>query len=213
MSFRLPTIFYLGLSIILFALGSPITKWLVVHGGMTGIIQANAISFCNVLFVGNFCAAWVALAIYGPKRILYETRTSVVAAPVWLAADVLLAVLIPILVFTALQTTTITNLVLLGRVEAPAYAILSLLIFKASVSRRQWLGYLIIVVGVVVVVLIQGEFRISRGDLLVVVASLLYSLGSITRKRLLEWGTVSAFVFVRNVTSAIVFFVIAISLY
>ena len=49
MSFRLPTIFYLGLSIILFALGSPITKWLVVHGDHDFLPLAGAREWVTTL--------------------------------------------------------------------------------------------------------------------------------------------------------------------
>jgi len=53
------------LAIILAALATPVVKWLVVHGGKLGIANPNAISFCNILFVGNICSGLVVLATFG----------------------------------------------------------------------------------------------------------------------------------------------------
>ena len=203
----------LALAILLFAMGSPVIKWLLVHGGGTGIVSTNAISFCNVLFVGNFCAGIAAFLMFGPRRVVRDVKKSFRAALGWSVLDAVFAVAVPTLAFTALQTTSVTNLVLLGRVEAPAYAVLSVLVFGAAVSRWQWLGYGIITTGVVSLVLFEGMFMVSRGDFLVIAASILFAVGSIVSKRVLEHSTVPAFVFIRNVSSAIVFYAIAVALY
>ena len=56
---------FLGLGTILFALGPAVLKLLTTMGGRFGIEKPGAISFCNVLFVGNFCAGLITLLVYG----------------------------------------------------------------------------------------------------------------------------------------------------
>ncbi len=62
------------LTIILAALATPIVKWLVMHGGKLGLSNPNAISFCNLLFVGNLCSGVVVLIYYGWKDIWRHLR-------------------------------------------------------------------------------------------------------------------------------------------
>ena len=50
---RLTTRLLLALAILLFAMDSPVIKWLVVHDGRGGIVSTNAVSFCNVRCFGN----------------------------------------------------------------------------------------------------------------------------------------------------------------
>ena len=62
------------LAIILAALATPIVKWLVVHGGKLGIANPNAISFCNILFVGNICSGIVVLATFGWRKLWLQLK-------------------------------------------------------------------------------------------------------------------------------------------
>ena len=50
-------------AIILAALATPVVKWLVVHGGKVGISNPDAISFCNILFIGNFLSGIVVVLL------------------------------------------------------------------------------------------------------------------------------------------------------
>jgi predicted PurR-regulated permease PerM len=58
------------IALICFALASPVVKLLSERGGELG----NAISFCNLLFIGNFCAGIMVLVSFGAKGILNELR-------------------------------------------------------------------------------------------------------------------------------------------
>ncbi len=62
------------LAIVLAALATPIVKWLLVHGGKLGISNPNAISFCNILFVGNICSGIVVLATFGWGRLWLQLK-------------------------------------------------------------------------------------------------------------------------------------------
>lgn len=210
---RPPLVASLILSIALFALASPVIKWLITQGGQAGVVQAGAISFCNVLFVGNFCAGVLTGVMFNPRRI-WKDIGGIRGSTIWLAvASVLLAVTIPWLLFTALQTTMVTSLVLLSRLEPVLYTLFALLVFKATVSKGQWVGYGIIVTGVLVLVLFENNFQLMRGHVLILVATVLQALAAVISRIVLRTCSVQAFVFLRNFVSAVVFFWIAVYLY
>ncbi len=210
---RPPLVGSLILSVALFALAGPLIKWLMTQGGQAGSVQVNAISFCNVLFVGNLCAGVLTAAMFNPKRI-WKDVGGIKGSSRWLAvASVLLAIAIPWLLFTALETTMVTSLVLLSRLEPVMYTLLALLIFKATVSKGQWLGYGIIVTGVVVLVLFENQFKLMRGHVLILVATILQALAAVISRIVLRTCSVRAFVFLRNFVSAVVFYWLAVYFY
>jgi drug/metabolite transporter (DMT)-like permease len=198
-------------AIVLLALTSPLVKWLMMHGGSSGLVAPDAISFCNVLFVGNLCAGLTTLFFFGPRATLAGARR--VQHRLLLLVNVLFAVAIPSLLFTALETTSITNLILLGRFEAISFAGFSALFFRSKLTRHQAAGYAVITIGILALVIVQGMGSFTRGDLYVILAATLQGLAACASKICVGGMPLRSFVFVRNAGSAIVFFVIAIKLY
>lgn len=203
---RLINYFSLGAALVLLAISVPVVKLMIREGG-------EAISFCNVLFIGNLCAGIGALFLFNPRKTIATLARLPRKQWLPLAANVLLAVAIPALLFTALQTTTVTSLILLGRVESIVFAVLTIAFFQGTVTRFQWLGNAVIVGGALTLVLIQGMGNLTTGDKLVIIAAILQGLAACMSKRFLDHCPVGVFVFVRNYGSAIVFFWIAVSLF
>ena len=195
----------------LLAASSALVKWLIANGG--AVAGPNAISFCNVLFVGNLCGGLLATAVFGPRRLRADLARLDRRGYLELALAAAFAVVIPWLLFTALQATTVTNLVLLGRFESVALAVLGVLTGAATLSRLQWIGNAIIALGITVIVLIEGHFMVMRGDTLVVIAALLQAVAGRFARTALERCGLALFVVVRNAVSAVVFFAIAMVLY
>lgn len=200
------------LAIIFAALATPVVKWLVTHGGKLGISNPNAISFCNILFVGNICSAGVVLATFGWGNIWRQLRALNAKTNLLLSGNLLLGTVIaPILLYTALETTMVTNLVLLTRIEAVTYSILGFLLFKDPISKSTWIGLVFITVGTIALALVQGQFM--QGDGQGLLAGVLYAFGSAMGRSVLKQISISAFVFIRNLVGGIVFFGLALLLY
>lgn len=137
------TLVYVNLifAIILAALATPVVKWLVVHGGKLGISNPNAISFCNILFVGNICSGLVVLATFGWGRLWPQLKKLDARTSLLLAGNILIGTVVaPILLYTALATAMVTNLVLLTRIEAVFYSILGVFLFKDPIAKSNWVG-------------------------------------------------------------------------
>ncbi len=204
-------ILFLGITVL--ALSSALVKWLIENGGSLGVDEPAAISFCNVLFVGNLLGGLVVSVLFRPTSIWKDLRRTTPRAQGLLIVNIALAVAIPMLLFTALQGTTVTNVVLIGRFESVAYALLSFLFASALLTRIQMAGYAVILLGVSALVWIQGMGKLMEGDYLVAIASVLQAVAALLVRRLLNHVELGTFVFVRNFFSALAFFVVAIVLY
>ncbi len=200
------------LAVILAALATPVVKWLVVHGGKLGIANPNAISFCNILFVGNICSGAVVLATFGWRRIWHELRELDSRTNLLLAGNLLIGTVVaPILLYTALETTTVTNLVLLTRIEAVVYSVLGVFIFKDPISKSNWVGLTFITVGTLALAFSQSQ--LMKGDGLGLLAGILFAVGSALGRSVLKQISTSSFVFIRNLVGGIIFFWFAVILY
>ena len=202
------------LAIILAALATPIVKWLVMHGGKLGISNINAISFCNILFVGNLCSGLVVLVYFGWKDIWRKLRELTAKTGLLLMGNLLIGtVLAPIFLYIALETTMVTNLVLLTRIEAVVYSVLGVLLFKDPISKMTWIGLSFITVGILTLALFQGGGKFTTGDGLGILAGILYAVGSSMGRTILRHTSLSGFIFSRNLLGGIIFFWLAIYLY
>ncbi len=199
-------------AIVLAALATPIVKWLVVHGGKLGISNPNAISFCNILFVGNICSGIVVLATFGWRRLWPQLKRLDARTSLLLAGNILIGTVVaPILLYIALETTMVTNLVLLTRIEAVVYSILGVFLFKDPIAKSNWVGLAFITVGTLTLAFVQGQFM--KGDGLGLLAGILFAVGSALGRSIVKQISIPAFVFIRNLVGGIVFFCLAIILY
>lgn len=204
---------YLIVSLALFAAGNSVVKWLIREGGKVGLTAPGAISFCNLLFVGNLCGATLALLLGGPRAILRELGATTWHVRRRLLFDIVLGVTIATLLFAALSRTTVTHMILLSRIEPVAFALFSALLFKSTVTRRQWLGFAFIIGGSLCLVLIQSMYRLMLGDLLVIAAAAGQGYSVCISKQNLALVGRNALVVARTLGSAMVFFTVAVSLF
>lgn len=197
----------------LFALGPTVLKLLTTRSAALGLPEGS-ISFCNVLFVGNLCAGLVTLLFSGPRRVARELMGLPLSTKALLLAAALISTIYPALLFTALERTTVTNVVLLSRFNGVVYVLLSFLVFRDRVRLPEAIGYGIIAVAVAVLVFAgnQGQ-RIGGGDLFVLLATLFFALTEIVSRKALPRVSVQAYVFFRNFVSAVIFLAIGLWLF
>ncbi len=88
------------------------------------------------------------------------------------------------LIYLAVQTTTAVNAVLINSCVPILIALYTLLIYKESLSLKQWLGILLSLSGVALIITAGSltsllELKFNIGDLLVLCAGLLWALYSV----------------------------------
>ncbi len=176
-----------------------------LSGGME-----TPISFCNVLFVGNLCAALVVLFWFGVSSIMQDLRQTPPKILIGLFINGCLASLLSALIFIGLNYTMVTNAVLLARLGPILYALAGAVIFGKRILKSEWLGFSVIGVGILGILLISTNFQLNRGDLFILGSSFVYAITSIIGKFMLTQDTpLRTVVFTRNFVSSIVFFAIA----
>jgi drug/metabolite transporter (DMT)-like permease len=199
---------------ILYAIGPATVKLLVEQGGSYGLKNPGAISFCNVLFIGNMCAGLITLVFYGAKSIYTELIKLKPKVKFYLLISATLSAIYPSLLFIALEYTSVINLVLISRFNGIVYVILAFLFIGNRIKLLDAVGYSLIAIAVLVLLIIQNKgFYFGKGDLLILSAALFFALTEIVSKKVIPECSIGAYVFFRNFFSSILFFIFVIYLF
>ena len=198
------------LSRVLAALRPVLIAYMVANAMTLAPGIEDALSFCNVLFVGNFCAALVVLIWFRPGPIVSDLKRLPRSTQLTLLIDGGLAALTSGLIFTGLTYTSSTNAILLGRIGPVLSALSGALIFGRMVMRQEWLGFSFIIVGTLTVALFGGNGSINKGDALILASTVVFAISSILGKAALNRNvSLRSLVFIRNASSSLIFFVLA----
>ena len=206
----------LAAAFILFALGTPLAKWLADRGEALGFAGAGAVSFCNLFFLGNLVAALVVLARYGPRRLWGPLRDLGFAGHAWVWPASAACVATPTLMFFALDTAPVADTVLLGRVGPLLFALSASVLFHAPLSRWDWAGNGLVLAGVLVIVgwrVTAAGSGLPRGDVLALYAGVAYCVTTILGRGAAKHAGVPSYMLTRNLVSAAVFCGLALHSY
>ncbi len=191
----------------------PVVALLVATSEQLGGEIEDAISFCNLLFVGNLCASFVVLGSFGPRRIGAGLRTLSTRLSWEVLGFAALSALLASLIYASLETTSVTNAILLARLGPVLFVVGSALLLGQLIDKAEWLGFGLIRVRVVATVFTGSGFQVVTGDLLILASAVVYAVVTMVSKRLLPETGLPALVFARNFFGAIIFFLFAIVLY
>ena len=174
----------------------------------------HPISFCNILFVGNFCAALFVGFWFGFGNLLRDLKGLKPQTIAGLLINGCLATLLSALIFLGLQYTTVTNAVLLGRLGPVLFALAGAMILREPIRRLEWVGFSLIAVGVIAITLKSSNFQINLGDGLILLSTLVFAGSALVNKLLVaKAAPLSVVVFSRNLLSSVIFFLIAMKLF
>lgn len=192
------------------ALRPALIAFLVVNGTrLSGGIE-TPISFCNVLFVGNLCAAISVAFWFGFKDIIKDLKTLHKKIIFSLFIDGCFASLLSALIFMGLEFTTVTNSILLGRLGPVLFALAGTIMLGKKITSWQWLGFSLIIFGVIAIVFKTNMYQINKGDLFIIASAFVYAITYLIGKLFLaKECSLRVIVFTRNLVSSLVFFIIA----
>lgn len=197
----------------MFALSAPLTKWLIVAGDGNSQAGGDAISFCNLLFLGNAAAAILILLMAGHRQVLAGIKQLNRWGVVSMVATSLLAIATPAAFFFALRSTSVANVILLSRAGPVFFAIGGTLLLGRQMTRHQIIGYSFIGLAILIALVVGSDAMFNVGDLLALAAAMGAALISLVGCPALEQMELRAFVFARNVLSAAGFAAIALYLF
>jgi drug/metabolite transporter (DMT)-like permease len=121
--------------------------------------------------------------------------------------------LYPALIYTALESTSVTNVLMLSRFESILFAFLAWWVYKTALNKNEIIGLSIIGVGVLSIVYLKEMYMFRNGDYIILIAAVVEAIGIIISKKILSFCSLRAFLFARNFFSSIGFFIIAINLF
>lgn len=212
---------YLLLAVMIFAAANSITRRLTDLGGQHLIAGRNPISLCNVLFVGNLCALLLLIAVYRQQLQIHLWQR--LSRQTWLnliVVAVLGGALGPALIFTALSTTTVNNVVLIGRIEPALVLALSVFLLKEQVNFWVIAGAVLSFVGVGLTIALQPPLPVMaqasqgmNGELLTVLGAIVLAIATVISKISLYRVPLGIFSIVRTALGTVVFFCMALVLY
>lgn len=188
--------------------------FLIARGAELSGGAIQPISFCNILFVGNLCAALVVGFWFGFGNIVKDLKALDLKVQIGLLLNGFLATLLSALIFLGLQDTTVTNAVLLGRLGPVLFALVGAVLLGKQIKKMEWFGFSLIAVGVVTIALKTSNFQINRGDLLILLSTIVFAISALVNKLMVaKAANLSVVVFSRNLLSSVIFFFIAMELF
>ena len=220
---KLPGRVYLLVAVLIFGVSNSVTRKLTEIGAANLVDGRNPISFCNVLFVGNLCALLTLVTVYRSQIRLENLKR--LNSKNWIAliiVSILAGALSPALIFSALQETSVNNVILIGRLEPALILALTVLILKEKVNAWVIAGAVVSSVGVVLTVVLQqpeegmmavAGVELGLGDIYTILWAITASIAAIISKITLKNIPVGLFSLVRNLLGTVVFFVIALQLF
>ena len=197
------------------ALRTALLGYLIANAANLSNGAHTPISFCNVLFVGNLCAAITVLFCFGWSPIWQDLQRVNWKLSVGLIINGCLSSLLATLIFLGLYYTTVTNAVLLARIGPVLYALAGTILLGQRIRFLEWVGYGLIVAGVSAIVLRASDYQINQGDLYILASAVVYAVSSLLGKVLLaqKEANLRLLVFSRNLVSATIFFAIAMVIF
>jgi drug/metabolite transporter (DMT)-like permease len=220
---RLPGKTYLWLAVLIFGAASAVTRKITEIGAQHFVDGHNPISLCNVLFVGNLCALLQLLLLY---RQEWQQRTwSQLGKREWVnlvIVAMLAGALAPGLIFQSLALTSVTNVVLLGRLEPPLTLALSIWLLRDRVNVWEAVGAIAAFIGVALTLFLQhvreivmpmGHVPIGLGELLALLGAITSAIATIIGKKSLAQVPLGIYNVVRTGLGTLIFFVFATGIY
>lgn len=177
----------------------------------------NPITPCNVLLVGSFCAFLVLALIH--RKAWTRASLRAIGRAEWLAMIVgalFSSALAPAFTLLALERTSVTNLVLVGRLEPFVFLVLAAVVLGERLDRWSTAGTLITLFGVGLTLALENQGAITglgAGELCAAAAAISFACSSVVSRRVLQRIPLGIFTVFRTGLAVVVFFWTAVYLY
>lgn len=207
---------FVWIAILIFASANSIVLLLFDVGAANPIHGRNPINFCNVLFAGN-AVACLAMAVFYRKQWTREALSKLTAAD-WGSLIVLALITgaaVPTLTFLALTNSSVTNTILVGRIEPIILIALSMTLLNEKFDIWPTIGAGVAFGGVALTFYLESGgtgFSIGKGEMQAAGAAALTAISTILAKIRLKNIPLGIFTVVRTGMGALIFLCVTIYL-
>lgn len=204
-------------AVMVYASSNSIVSLLAEIGERHPVDGRNAITFCNLLFLGSLISI-VPMMIFFWHDWTRDNLRKLTRRDWGLltVSAVLSSALTPGLFFYALEQTTVMNVVLVGRIEPPLFLLAAWLFLGERLDPWAMAAGLIALIGAVVMIAMKGggaTFRFGPGEIATVGATLSFIASTIVTRAGLKAVPFGVFSIYRTVLGTAIYFVVALYLY
>ena len=208
---------FVWLAVVVYASSNSIVTLLVDIGRENPVMGRNPISFCNLLFLGSLLSLIPMVFMFYKDWTLENLgRLSRKDWAILTLSATLSSAVTPALFFMALEYTTVTNVILIGRIQPPLFLLATLLILKERLDPWAFAAGLIALVGAVLIIMLKNEgpsFSFGKGEIAAVVATLSFIASTLVSRVGLQGIPLGIFSIYRTVLGTIIYYFLAIYLY
>ncbi|WP_417726352.1 DMT family transporter [Roseovarius sp.] len=204
-------------AVLIYASSNSLVSLLADIGAQNRVMGRNVITYCNLLFVGSlmsmvpmvlmFWRDWTWENLHALKRKHWVILTF---------SAFFSSALTPGLFFYALEHTTVTNVVLMGRIEPPLFLLAAWLFLREEFEPWSFVAGLVALSGAVVMILMnnQGtEFMLGKGEIGALLATLSYIASTLIARTGLRGIPMGIFSIYRTAVGTVFYFFLAIYLF
>ncbi|MAZ20923.1 DMT family transporter [Roseovarius sp.] len=204
-------------AVIIYAAANSIVTILADIGAANPVNGRNAITFCNLLFLGSLISLIPMVVFFHKDWTRANLRALTRKSWLLLTTSALLSSAItPGLFFFALEQTTVTNVILIGRIDPPLFLLFAFLLLGEKLDGWALTGGLVSLVGAATIILLKEDgsnLGFGIGDLAALVATLSFIMSTLVTRAGLKDVPLGIFAIYRTALGTAIYFVIALYLY
>ena len=203
-------------AVVIFAAGNSIVSLLAEIGADNRVMGRNVITYCNLLFVGSLMSVVPMTFMFWREWTMENLRALTRFNWMILTLSAFLSsALTPGLFFYALEHTTVTNVVLVGRIEPPLFVLAAWLILREEFEPWAFAAGLVALCGAVLMLWLNGGggFEIGKGEIGALLATFSYIASTLVARTGLRGIPLGIYAIYRTVVGTIFYFFLAIYLF
>jgi drug/metabolite transporter (DMT)-like permease len=211
---KIPSAFYgavlCWVAVFIYAASNSIVLLLVEIGANNPVHGHNVVTFSNLFVLGSlislvpmvffFWRDWTIKNLRALKRSNWA---------ILIVATTLSSAITPGLFFIALESTTVTNVVIAGRIDPPIFLLAAAFFLGEKLDLWSLVGSLVILLGAVVILVFKsdaGAMVIGKGEIAAILATLSFTASTIITRSSLKDVPLGVFSIFRTVLGTLVFF-------
>ena len=203
-------------AVLIYAASNSIVSLLADIGREHPVMGRNAITLCNLLFLGSLISLVPMVFMFWRDWTLEALRK--LSRKDWAVLTLsatLSSAVTPALFFVALDYTTVTNVVLIGRIEPPLFLLATYFFLKEQFDPWAFAAGLIALGGAVLMIALNSEtaFHFGHGEIAAAVATLSFIASTLVTRLGLQGIPLGIFSIYRTVLGTIIYYFLAIYLY
>ena len=204
-------------AVLIYASSNSIITLLTNIGADNLINGRNAITFCNLLFLGSLISLIPMVFFFWRDWTIENLRALTKTDWMFLTTSAILSsALTPGLFFFALENTTVTNVVLIGRIDPPLFLLAAAFFLKEELDPWAFAGGLIALVGAVLIIALKDDgasFSFGKGEIAAVLATLSFIASTLVSRIGLKGVPLGIFSIYRTILGTTIYFALAMYLF